>query len=461
MQEESHSVVYLVNTNNDNDKDILTSVFDQVYIESDTTKAIQQVKEISENNHPTLFLIDLDAIKPSWFQTILADFTECVSLVVCSIQEEIDTLLTCVRTGAIAYLVRPFHVEEIHSLILKLDKKETDKTFSALYQRMALYNLSTLVCHTLPPTTPLCSLSKERTKELEENIHSWDFDPLDLNKEELVYSAYWIFSQLLSLPELGSLLSFSQDGLYRFIQDVADLYYAENRYHNFSHALDVLQCLFFMLNQANVHARPFTAYDSLALLIAAIGHDTGHPGVNNAFLVQSTHPLALIYNDQSVLENVHALTLSQLLYKYGLDRLLGNKFERFRKIIITSILATDMSHHQMYIDKLYLKVSESEKSLIWCHAWIKCADISNVARKFPISQRWSQALREEMEVQAQLESLYGLPVGSRWVLGTQVGFIRHVALDLFVAMARLCPVWQMSLDQLQTNLCQWRSLLDS
>ncbi|CAM9331031.1 unnamed protein product, partial [Heterosigma akashiwo] len=44
----------------------------------------------------------------------------------------------------------------------------------------------------------------------------------------------------------------------------------------------------------------------LALLLAAAFHDYRHPGLNNACLVAARAPLALTYNDQSVLENFHA-----------------------------------------------------------------------------------------------------------------------------------------------------------
>lgn len=87
--------------------------------------------------------------------------------------------------------------------------------------------------------------------------------------------------------------------LYEFIIDLASVYHTENPYHNFAHAVDVLQCLFYMLCELGV--LPFTnkfagkkstkpqsllrPKDVFALLIAAIGHDAAHPGVNNLFLV--------------------------------------------------------------------------------------------------------------------------------------------------------------------------------
>ncbi|KAG1058367.1 hypothetical protein G6F42_028706 [Rhizopus arrhizus] len=64
--------------------------------------------------------------------------------------------------------------------------------------------------------------------------------------------------------------------------------------------------------------------DVFALLIAAIGHDAAHPGVNNMFLINSSNPLATLYNDRSVLESLHSMTLFQLLNKHGIIQLVGD-----------------------------------------------------------------------------------------------------------------------------------------
>jgi hypothetical protein len=132
-----------------------------------------------------------------------------------------------------------------------------------------------------------------------------------------------ILSQVLTLPELkhlhiakskGPIFFFKKKAsfilicdylgqLLDFIIDLANVYHDENPYHNFAHAVDVLQCLFFMLCELAV--LPFTnkqrkkskrkrpqdvlrPKDAFALLVAAIGHDAAHPGVNNMFLVSHT-----------------------------------------------------------------------------------------------------------------------------------------------------------------------------
>jgi 3',5'-cyclic-nucleotide phosphodiesterase len=133
--------------------------------------------------------------------------------------------------------------------------------------------------------------------------------------------------------------------------------------------------------------RPF---DALTLLITAIGHDVGHPGVNNAFLVVLKAPLAQLYNDRSVLESFHCAAYSQLLRRFW-----PSAFQEadMRKLLINSILATDMGLHFDYMKKmgfLQEKLHENrgtdgwdgrlieEQRTLACSLLIKCADISNV-----------------------------------------------------------------------------------
>lgn len=179
-------------------------------------------------------------------------------------------------------------------------------------------------------------------------------------------------------------------------------------YHNFRHVVDVLQATFnFLVHIGALPPYPVddppipvlekspmaalvTPFEALTLLITAIGHDVGHPGVNNGFLVTLNAPLAQLYNDQSVLESFHCAAYSQILRRHWPAAFEDTKM---RKLMISSILATDMGLHFDYMKKLgdiqeRLEVDnstdgwngrqlEDAKSLA-CSLLIKCADISNV-----------------------------------------------------------------------------------
>jgi 3',5'-cyclic-nucleotide phosphodiesterase len=179
-------------------------------------------------------------------------------------------------------------------------------------------------------------------------------------------------------------------------------------YHNFRHVIDVLQAVFCFLikigtlppypsNDSAVEspskspiAKLLRPFDALTLLITAIGHDVGHPGVNNAFLVTLNAPLAQLYNDRSVLESFHCAAYSQILRRYWPAAF---SHMEMRQLMISSILATDMGLHFDYMKKLGFmqeKLHENggtdgfngrlleEYRALACAVLIKCADISNV-----------------------------------------------------------------------------------
>lgn len=61
--------------------------------------------------------------------------------------------------------------------------------------------------------------------------------------------------------------------------------------------------------------------DDATTLIAAAAHDLDHPGKSSAFLSNSDNPLAILYNDVTVLESHHAafmfkLTLGKRCFRF-------------------------------------------------------------------------------------------------------------------------------------------------
>jgi len=108
--------------------------------------------------------------------------------------------------------------------------------------------------------------------------------------------------------------------------------------------------------------RFFNFMDVLALLVAAVGHDVGHFGVNNIFLIKTSHSLSITYNDVSPLENMHASTCFQTLSQGKLDFLSGadnHTRTLLRDKIIQAILSTDMAHHFEHVDRFSARVADS------------------------------------------------------------------------------------------------------
>ena len=49
----------------------------------------------------------------------------------------------------------------------------------------------------------------------------------------------------------------------------------------------------------------FTDLEILAAIFSCAIHDVDHPGLTNQYLINTSSELALMYNDESVLENHH------------------------------------------------------------------------------------------------------------------------------------------------------------
>ena len=127
--------------------------------------------------------------------------------------------------------------------------------------------------------------------------------------------------------------------------------YRNNYYHSQIHAADVVQNLVYLIEQCDLKSVcEMSAPDVFFTLISGAAHDMDHPGHNNAFETKCKSKLAILYNDQSVLEQHHAASFFFLLenVNYDCNVMLGfSEKERAsgRKMILDNILGTDMTLH--------------------------------------------------------------------------------------------------------------------
>ena len=127
--------------------------------------------------------------------------------------------------------------------------------------------------------------------------------------------------------------------------------------------------------------------------------------------MNSLSKLALRYHDRSVLEQHHIAVTMKLLSKREnnfLESLSDQKFKEFRKMMISNILATDMSEHFKLLKSVEARQKECiEESKYFgsCEEDLKLlggmimhtADFGGAAKKFSLSKIWSERVNKEFQ----------------------------------------------------------------
>ena len=286
------------------------------------------------------------------------------------------------------------------------------------------------------------------------------------NFSDLAKGIYYYFFNFFFLSSSGLLAHFRMDptDVLSFFRLVERGYHAANPYHNALHACDVTQAMFVFCRQAAIRPH-LTPLDLLAALVAAVGHDLDHPGVNEKFLVSTGSHLAVLYDNVSVLENHHWRSAVSCFVEAGLARYLTDaQLGEFTDLVRALILATDISRQQEFLAQFrYVmdsssaagSASTSSKGRLDLLAGaphqrhfilqiaIKCADISNPCRAWPVSRLWSLRACEEFFRQGDRERELGAglgagggvtPICDRFnvtVAKVQVGFYTFVVEPLF------------------------------
>ncbi|XP_074131705.1 cGMP-inhibited 3',5'-cyclic phosphodiesterase 3B [Sminthopsis crassicaudata] len=166
------------------------------------------------------------------------------------------------------------------------------------------------------------------------------------------------------------------------------------------------------------------ALELMALYVAAAMHDYDHPGRTNAFLVATSDPQAVLYNDRSVLENHHAAAAWNLFLSRPDFNFLSNlnqpEFKHFRYLVIEAILATDLKKHFDFLADFNTKANDvnspgiqwnsEDDRLLVCQVCIKLADINGPAKAEDLHVRWTEGIVSEFYDQGDEEASLGLPI---------------------------------------------------
>ncbi|XP_049823629.1 cAMP-specific 3',5'-cyclic phosphodiesterase-like isoform X5 [Aethina tumida] len=266
-----------------------------------------------------------------------------------------------------------------------------------------------------------------------------------------------------------------------FMMTLEDHYVKDNPFHNSLHAADVTQSTHVLLNTPALES-VFTPLEVTAALFAACVHDVDHPGLTNQFLINSSSELALMYNDESVLENHHLAVAFKLLSNEGCDifcNLSKKQRQTLRKMVIDMVLSTDMSKHMSLLADLKTmvetkKVAGSGVLLLDNYTdriqvlenLVHCADLSNPTKPLALYKRWVDLLMEEFFQQGDREREAKMDISpmcdrlSATIEKSQVGFIDYIVHPLWETWADLVhPDAQDILDTLEENRDWYQSAI--
>uniref|UniRef100_A0A3B3DAA5 Phosphodiesterase n=1 Tax=Oryzias melastigma TaxID=30732 RepID=A0A3B3DAA5_ORYME len=271
------------------------------------------------------------------------------------------------------------------------------------------------------------------------------------------------------------------DTFVTFMLTLESHYHSDVAYHNSLHAADVAQSTHILLSTPALDA-VFTDLEILAAIFAAAIHDVDHPGVSNQFLINTNSELALMYNDESVLENHHLAVGFKLLQEENCDifqNLTKKQKQTLRRMVIDMVLATDMSKHMSLLANLKTmvetkKVTSSGVLLLDNYTdrmqvlrnMVHCADLSNPTKPLDLYRQWTDRIMDEFFHQGDRERERGMEISpmcdknTASVERTQVGFIDYIVHPLWETWADLVhPDAQDILDTLEDNRNWYQSMI--
>uniref|UniRef100_A0A8W8I9G5 Phosphodiesterase n=2 Tax=Magallana TaxID=2171616 RepID=A0A8W8I9G5_MAGGI len=339
----------------------------------------------------------------------------------------------------------------------------------------------------------LLSQMQPEVLEILELEPSWDFNIINLEKATAKRPLVHLGLKAMARFGVCDFLRVDEMTVMNWLNLIEANYHSTNSYHNSTHAADVLHATAFFLTRERNQA-VLDQMDQVACLIAAIIHDVDHPGYTNAFLINEKNPLALMYNDQAVLENHHAALGFQLSWKDNSVNIFKNltrdEYTPLRETIIDMVLATEMKQHFEHLNKFVscvnkstLKLEETSsmsgtgspdsmaiinqlstpenRSLIK-RMLIKCADVSNPCRTTEMCIEWAKRIAEEYFIQTDEEKRRNLPVvmpafdrKTCSIPKSQTSFIDFFINDMFDAWDYFCDIPDL-MAHLQENYRYWK-----
>jgi hypothetical protein len=344
------------------------------------------------------------------------------------------------------------------------------------------------------------------------NFESDTFQLSDSNDSQLdVFESLFLNNNAYQLPGNPT-----RENLYAFFKDLRKGYFQKDEgidysfvrkeYHTFTHAMDVMITTHALLNSGG--AVYLNSGERAALVLAALGHDALHTGVNNSFLIQTNHAYFQDIGGNSLQEIRSAKYVLQLLDKHrilvtsdAMNDTQINEIQNARNIIEQSILWTDIKRHKEQMESVALAkenilnllnqerliqalegiagagkidinqglnlsaLLDVDTKILIASFILHCADVSNPGKDWEKCERWAVLVMNEFFSQGDLQKKLGLKPSMNCdrsvvsVPGCQVGFGKFVIRDLYVLLQEILhDGGGYLLDNFNSNQEKWKVL---
>lgn len=298
-----------------------------------------------------------------------------------------------------------------------------------------------------------------------DGMSDWGFDMFRLRHLESPMVS--VIMAILRRRELFVALGLEPRVCERYFAAIEKKYavYPSLAYHTSLHAADVAHSLHNLMDTECLRT-VLSPLQVFSALVAAVVHDVGHPGLTNQFLCATGDPLAILYNDMSVLENHHAATAFLVAREPECDifACLSAKDRRAaRDQIIYMIMSTDMAKHSQLMSTCRVVISElclppmngvlrpaafqraSADHMEWLFGFLlHLADLGACTKPWPLCQEWAGCIMMELFVQGDKEVALGLsPTYDRnktTVPQSQLGFLDYIVRPLWAKWDELIGV---------------------
>jgi hypothetical protein len=300
--------------------------------------------------------------------------------------------------------------------------------------------------------------------------------PLPVTPSELLNKDFPIFqhtddSLVACAIEIFSQFSLDPVKLASFLDLISKNYFAYIPYHNFKHGFSVFQLIYVISERNNKFYDFLSNQDYLFLLLAGIGHDICHPGINSAYLIGTKNSLAEQYNNVSVLENHHASVTLELLKSSALLQDMNESY--WKEVIVHTILSTDMARHKVVFGDFegvkgnYDKSQKFHRVSFMGYA-LHCTDLGNPTLDFPLAAIWSFKILQEFNNQVAYEEKAGITVSEFMRIGndlekikkSQVTLIDFIVFPLWKGLSELVKNIEDIPEAIQKNKGLWQELTD-